>query len=139
MQTLSYGYKNPETNDKGTGTNGWFQALNDNITQLNGHTHNGTNSSLLALSALTKATSSILVADWTNDGGGNYHVVVTVPASISGAASPFNDISYYNIVFKDATAGGTLGDRLLLTVERETASTFTVRSNQNIDVAVLYT
>ena len=139
METLSYGYKNPETNDKGTGTNGWFQAINDDIDQLNDHNHNGTNSALLALSALTKATGSIAVADWTNDGGGNYSKVVTVPASISGASSPFNDISYYNIVFKDATAGATLGDRLMLTVERESATTFTVRSNQNIDVAILYT
>ena len=136
MLTLSYGYFKPETNDKGSV---WFPALEDNFQRLNDHNHDGDNSSFLTPISITKMTGSIAVLDWTNDGGGNYSVVVTVPAAISGASSPFNDISYYNVVFRDATAGGTLGDVLLLGMERESATTFTVRSNQNIAVAILYT
>ena len=42
--TLSYGFVRPATGDKGSV---FFPALEDNITQLNSHDHDGTDSALM--------------------------------------------------------------------------------------------
>jgi len=132
MTTLSYGYKRPATGDKGSV---WFPALEDNITRLNGHNHDGSNSVALTPVAVTKFTSTISAASWVDDGGGNYSYVVTVPAGISGASSPFNDNKYYNMIILDSATK----DRLHLGIEWETATTFTVRCNDNtLDVIIYY-
>lgn len=136
MQTLSYTYQKPETGDKGSV---WFPAMENNIQKLNDHNHNGTNSALIPGANITRATSSIAAADWISDGGGNYHVVVTVPIAISGAAT-YNDVYYYNITCKISTAGATYGDVIYPSLERESATTFTVRVNDNaLDLVIIYT
>lgn len=138
MQTLSKGFKRPETNDPGSL---WFPAMEDNITQLNSHDHDGTDSALIPSSAIDKTsfTTTVTGASLTNDGGGNYSKVVTVPAAISGAIN-FADIIYYNIVCKINTAGTTYGDIVMPTIERESATTFTMRVNDNtIDYILYYT
>lgn len=140
MLTLSYGYYQPETPDPSEGAPGigWMESIEQNFSRLNDHDHDGINSAALSTTNLSKLVSHILAADWVNDGGGNFHVVVTVPAGISAAPAPLNDIIYYALKFMDERAGATYGDELGLTVERETATTFTVYSNQAIDVLVLY-
>lgn len=120
-----------ETNDKGSV---FFPAIEDNFQRLNDHDHDGTDSALLPPSSFAKFTSTILAAQWSSDGGGNYSKVVTVPVGISGAAT-YNDIKYYDIFCQDLATG----DRLLLTIEKETAYTFTVRINDNtLDVLIYY-
>ncbi len=84
MLTLSYGYKKPETGDKG---NVFFPALEDNITLLNGHTHNGTDSALIPVTSLTKSTQSILAAAWVVTSGGRYRQEVTLPSGFTFAAT----------------------------------------------------
>jgi hypothetical protein len=77
MQTLSYGYKQPENNDRGSV---WFPALNSNITQLNGHAHNGTDSALIGAANIQQGAVTILAASWTADGTGRYKQTVTCPS-----------------------------------------------------------
>lgn len=135
MQTLSYGFFKPETGDRGAV---WFPALEDNFQNLNDHDHDGVNSSLLSITSVGKPSSTVASGSWISDGGGNYHVVVTVPIAISGATAPANDIIYYEVVTKINTAGATYGDRLYPDIERETATTFTVRVNDNTLDLILY-
>ena len=136
MQTLSYLFKKPQTGDEGVV---WFPAMEDNIQKLNDHTHDGTNSALIPGANITRPTSTIAAANWVSDGGGNYHYTVTVPATISGAAT-YNDVIYYNITCKINTAGATYGDVIYPSIERETSTTFTVRVNDNtLDVLITYT
>lgn len=75
MQTLSYGYKKPETNDKGPVV---FPAMEDNIDQLNDHDHDGANSAKLTTKSLTVVTQTILAAGWVSLGGGNFSQQVTL-------------------------------------------------------------
>jgi hypothetical protein len=83
MQTLSYGYKLPETGDRG---NIWFPALEDNITRSNSHDHDGSNSAAIPAKNLTKGSGSILAASWGSDlGGGTYRQEVTLPSGYTFA------------------------------------------------------
>lgn len=133
--TLTYGRIRPATGDAAST---WMAALEGNVTTDDSHTHNGSDSALLPISSLNKsANSTISSAGWTNDGGGNYSAVVTVPAAISGAAT-YNDILYYNVVCKINTAGATYADVVALQIERESATTFTVRSNEQLDIIIFY-
>lgn len=134
--TLTYGRILPATGDTGAT---WFPALETNIALDDSHSHNGTDSVALTPVAFTKFSSSIVAADWSSDGGGNYSVVVTVPSGISSASSPFNDVSYYSLFVMISTAGGTLGDRVWPQIERESSTTFTVRVNDNtLDLLIRY-
>ena len=134
--TLTYGRILPATGDAGSV---WFPALETNIALDDAHDHDGTDSARLTSVAFTKFTSSIVAADWSSDGGGNYSKVVTVPAGISAAASPHNEINYYDIVCMISTAGATFGDRIYPQIERESATTFTVRVNDSsLDILIYY-
>jgi hypothetical protein len=78
MQTLTYGLKLPETGDQGISL---FEALEDNITQLDGHTHDGVDSPNLSPQAMPGVTQTISSASWVASGAaGHYRQQVTVPA-----------------------------------------------------------
>lgn len=134
--TLTYTRIKPATGDAAST---WMSALENNVSIDDAHTHDGVTSAFLPISALNKsASSTIAAADWSSDGGGNYSKVVTVPAVISGAAT-YNDIIYYSTICKINTAGGTYGDVIYPQIERESATTFTVRVNDNtLDVIIFY-
>lgn len=135
MQTLTYGLKKPETNDK---SSVWMPAMEDNMSHIDSHSHNGTDSTLLSPGSFSKPTSTITSGQWISDTLGNYHVVVTVPVSISSDAN-FSDIKYWETVVKINTAGATFGDRIYPSIERESASTFSVRVNDNtLDLIIYY-
>ena len=130
MLTLAYGLYQPETGDLGST---WFSALEDNFARLDAHDHDGTDSPLLSPFSVSRPSSTIAAADWTNDGNGSYSKVVTVPAAISGAPSQA-DNKFYALVILDANK-----DRIHPTVEWETATTFTVRVNDNtLDLTIYY-
>jgi hypothetical protein len=126
MQTLSYGYKLPETGDRG---NVWFPALEDNITRLNSHDHDGTDSPAIPVQNLTKSSASILAADWVSQGGGTYRQEITMPAGFT----------YANTIMKFMLAG-TDDDEVHPTVEEGSASNkFYVYVNDNtVALTVLY-
>ncbi len=106
MLTLTYGYKKPQTNDRG---NVFFTPLENNIQQLNDHFHNGVDSALIPVSSLTKSSASILAAGWGATSGGRYRQEVTLPAGFT----------YANTTIKFTTAAGNIA---FLTVELGSAA-----------------
>lgn len=77
MLTLTYGLKLPQTNDKGPIV---FPALEGNITQLDGHNHDGANSALLSAASIIAGTQTLLAVNWVSLGAGMYRQLVTVLA-----------------------------------------------------------
>jgi hypothetical protein len=82
MQTLSYGYKLPESGDTGAPL---FTALEDNIERLNDHTHNGTDSAPLTATSIVGVPATIPFGSWVTYGGpvGFYRQQVTLPAGFN--------------------------------------------------------
>lgn len=80
MTVLTYGLKVPVNGDVGGDV---FPAMEDNITQLDGHTHNGSNSSLLTAASSTAVTASVASGTWVATSNGNYRQAITLPASFS--------------------------------------------------------
>lgn len=132
--TLSYGYVRPADGD--TGATFWDQLEND-ITQLNNHTHNGVNSALIPATSITPVSDTILAGaagvNWGSATNGLYSRTVTVPASI--------DYDVYSMVFRVAngSASGTRGDTLMLSHTRLSDTTYTLYINDNlVDLDILY-
>ncbi len=97
MQTLSYGYKKPDTNDTGPVV---FPAMEDNIDQLNDHDHDGANSAKLTTASLEVVTQTALAANWVSLGGGNFHQQVTL--------LPGYDFDLVSLSFRDPVTGAYL-------------------------------
>lgn len=114
--TLSYGFINPANGDKGSV---WFPALNANIVQLNGHSHNGTDSAPISAQYITKGTVAILSGGWTSNGTGSFRQTVTVP-------SGFNMSDYSITVYLTAT-----GHVIYPTIEKLTGTTFRIYTLDN--------
>lgn len=121
--TLSYGYVKPATGDRGST---FFPALEDDIQQLNDHTHNGVDSAFLTPISFAKFTSEITSAGWGSDGSGNYSQSITVPAGISGAAT-YNDVKYFTITIRETITN----DVYILQQERIDSTHWRVRCNDN--------
>jgi len=115
MVILSYGYKQPENGDRGSV---WFPALNFNITRLNGHSHNGTDSAPINSANITKGTVNVPAASWVLVSSGKYSQVVTCPAG-------FN-MDDYNITVKISG-----GDIIYPTIVRSSLTTFTIYTLDN--------
>jgi hypothetical protein len=128
--TLSYGFVQPETGDKGSV---FWPALEDLIQQVNDHTHNGTNSSRLTAAALEAVSQSVSSAGWGSTiGGGLYRQTVTVPAALTGPGGTYDD---YSIEIRNSANGR----RLFLQTEKVTTTTFYVFINDNsISLTVIY-
>lgn len=117
METLTYGLKRPQTND--TGADGLFTALEDNITQLDGHTHNGVNSPLLTAAAVAVVTQSIASGSWgVSVGDGMYRQTITISGSLN-----YDNI---NINFKNS-----IGHQVFLQVEKVSTTQYYVYTNDN--------
>ncbi len=126
--TLTYGRVRPQTGDKGAT---FFTALEDNITLDDAHTHNGVNSSLLAVSAITEVSQTLANASWVLVANGVYKQTVALPGA-------FTDIDKVHPTFKIKT-GGSAGEYAYLRYKRITATTFDVYINDNsVDVLVVY-
>lgn len=112
MQVLSMGFKKPQDGDQG---DVFFDAIAFDVQQLNDHTHNGTNSQLLATQ-----TQSIVSGSWAAApiGGGVYRQLVTVPAGYS-----FDTASIW---FKIST-----GVVIYPSVERVSSVTYYIYVNDN--------
>lgn len=127
MQTLSYGYKLPETGDRGSI---WFPALEDNIERLNDHSHNGTDSALLTTSSMTATTNTASSTAWDAVVGktGLYSQVVTMPTGFV--------YDSYMITFRNAATSGEL---LYLQTEKVGTGTYRLYCNDNsISVKAFY-
>lgn len=125
MITLTYGQKIPESGDRGVPL---FQALEDNFTRLDGHSHDGVDSPLLTAQSFVGVSETILAAGWASYGGpiGHYRQVVTM--------SPGFLFDTTKIAFR--TSGGAY---IYPTVERITSTTYYVYSTDNtIDFIAVY-
>lgn len=93
MQTLSYGFKLPQSGD--TGATLWT-ALQGDITQLNAHDHNGVNSKKIPPTSFATVIDDILAANWVAVGGkaGHFKQTMTIPTGLT-----FDD---YVISFRDS-------------------------------------
>lgn len=123
--TLSYGYKLPSTGDRGST---FFPDLEDDIQQLNDHDHNGTNSALLAISAVAITTQAISSGSWVATSGGTYKQTVTMPGSLT-----------YDAVSMEFRL--TTGKHIIFpTIEKVSSNTYDIYINDNTQgVTVLYT
>lgn len=119
MIVLSYGYKLPETGDRG---NIWFPALEDNITRVNGHTHNGTDSPSLTATAFSAIMQNILAASWVLVSGSTYRQLVTVPVGMTFDRSLMQFL---------ITAGPNINQNIYPRLEKVSVNTYYVYVNDN--------
>lgn len=116
MITLTYGLKIPQTSDSSSAI---FDAIEDDITQVDGHTHNGSDSASLPAQSIVGVTQSILSASWSASGAtGHYRQQVTVPAGF--------DFDTVQISFR--TAAGAI---ILPTIERVSDTQYYVYTTDN--------
>lgn len=113
--TLSYGYIQPQSGDKGSV---WFPALNDNIQQLNDHNHDGVTSALLPATSVSSASLTIPAAGWVADGTGRYRQDMTVPTGYN--------MDSFSITFKLSS-----GEIILPSITRLSASSFRIFTLDN--------
>lgn len=123
MQTLTYGLKKPTTGDTGATV---FPAMEGNITQLDAHNHNGTNSPKLTAGASVALTATLLAASWIATSNGNYRQAVTLPASLSYDTTKISTrVADVEVVAK---------------IEKISSSQYYVYSNDNtVDFLAVYT
>lgn len=125
MDTLSYGYQRPANGDTAAT---WMPALRANVTKLNDHNHDGSNSAALTPNAIEKYSHTKLAAGWSSAGGGNYTQTITVPTGIT----EIND-------FIPKFINNSTGELLYLSMTRLTATTYSVAINDNtIDLLIKY-
>lgn len=123
MLTLSFGFKKPESGDRGDPL---FTALEDNVQQLNDHNHDGANSSQLNSSAILPVSAALVSANWVLVADGIYKQTVTLPAAIP----------YDEAVFTCKLANG---DIFYPTIEKVSSTQYDIFINDNSqDVTVLY-
>lgn len=115
MLTLTYGFKKPQTSDKGPVV---FPAMEGNIQQLNDHNHDGANSAQLAGNAISAASQTILSGSWVSIADGQYRQLVTCLAGYN-----FDTIT---INFRNPN-----GDYIYPTIERVSATQYYVYTNDN--------
>lgn len=111
--TLSNGYKQPETGDRG---NTFFPDLEDNIQRVNDHTHNGTNSEKLTAQSIEVSTFTINPGDWSLHTNGLYRSLVTL-TGLEFDEKIIQLVSGNNIIYGD--------------VEKVTVNTMYVYVNDN--------
>jgi hypothetical protein len=114
MQILSNGFKLPETGDFG---DSWFPAMEDNVQQLNDHTHDGVDSEKIASTGVEAVSSSILSGSFVDQGNGYWRALLTLPVGAS--------YDTMTLVFRDPTSG----EAVLLRHEKVSASTAYVYTN----------
>lgn len=117
MDVLTYGIKVPETND--TGADGLFTWLQENLTQIDAHTHDGVTSSLLTAASVAVVTQSIASGSWgATVGDGMYRQTITISGSLN-----YDNI---NINFKNSS-----GHQVFLHVEKVSTTQYYVYTNDN--------
>lgn len=123
--TLSNGYKRPNTGERG-----FWQILEDNITQLNSHDHDGTDSEKISPKNLLKSTATLASGSWVSQGGGTYKQTVTVP---TGYTVDTMQVKFY------VGSGTQTGYEVMPTIRKVTATTFDVFTNDNsVDYVAIY-
>lgn len=115
---LSKGFKKPQAGDMGSV---WFPALEDDIQQLNDHTHNGTDSQLLSGGSITNQVVAIAAVDWVAFGPG-YRFLLSLPSGYT-----------YDGSHKEVRINGGAQDGAIVvpTIEKVSNTTMYVYCNDN--------
>lgn len=122
--TLTYGFVKPQSGDRGSV---FFPDLEDDIQQLNDHTHNGVNSSKLTASSSDAVSANITAVGWVVSGSG-YRQLVTVPSGMT--------VDLMNVSFRESVTG----DLMLLGWTKNSSTTYYVYINDNsLDLKAVYT
>jgi hypothetical protein len=116
MITLSFGYKKPQTGDKGSI---FWPALEFDIQRLNDHTHDGINSSKIPTTSIEAVNQVVLAANWGAGVNGTYAQTIIIPSGVDLAKS-------YPVI-----SDNTTGKILLLSTQILSATQFTVTANDN--------
>lgn len=131
MQVLSYGFLLPESGDRGA--NLWA-ALESDITKLNNHNHDGSNSAQLTKSAIVGVSQTISSSGWSavDPATGLYSQTVSMPSGLT--------FDSYDVKFKISASSspGEVGRVVMLSYSKASANTYVVYSNRN-DVSFLAT
>lgn len=125
--TLSKGYKNPETGDRGSS---FFPDLNHNIEQANSHKHDGVDGEKINVKDLVKQSQTLAAGDWGSDlGGSTYTQAVTMPTGTN-----FDD------TLKQFKISGGTDDGTIIhpTVVKTGTSAYNITVNDNT-IAILVT
>lgn len=112
--TLKYGFFVPAPADTG---DTWFPAMANNMTLLNNHTHNGTDTALLAVQ-----TQSILAANWGAPTNGTYTQTITMPI-VNSVQMSYDSTK---IEFRLST-----GEPIYPSVTRLSTTQYTISTNDN--------
>ncbi len=116
MTTLTYGLKRPQTGDQGAAL---FQALEDNITRIDAHDHDGSDSPLLTTASLLSITQAIPSGSWVATTQGNYRQLVTLPGALD----------FDTIVISMRNSSSYV---VYATIEKVSDSTYYVYTNDNL-------
>lgn len=114
--------KIPETDDTG---DLWFPAIEDNFSQLDAHSHNGTDSA-----RLTPITQVISSGSWASEGNSTWSQTITITSAnasltVDGTSMEFR-LSNGSIIYP--------------TVEKVTSTTYKIYINDNTQsLTALYT
>ena len=122
--TLTYGHKKPSTGDRGST---FFTNLEDNITQDDAHTHDGTTSAVIDAKNITKSTVSVTNSGWSSSGV-LYRKSVTMT---SGFTFGSTNLRFF------LNGGSYTGNEIFPTIEKINATSFYLYmpvSNQAVDV-----
>lgn len=76
METGTYGYKYPESGDKGKPV---FDAINGNFEKAEDHSHNGTDSKKISSQSIQKGSITLSAAEWSVVTNG-YKQTVSLPS-----------------------------------------------------------
>lgn len=127
MELTTYGYKNPDTDDTGEV---FFPALNFNITRSDAHSHDGVDSTFLAVTAIEITTQAILPGtsnvNWGSDLGGLlYKQTITLPeVGTLSAQLAFDAIS---IEIRNTSNG----ERVYPRIEKNGTNGYDIYTNDN--------
>lgn len=122
MIILSNGYKLPETGDFG---DIWFVALEDNITRVNAHNHDGVNSEVISSVSISATVDTVLTASFSASGN-RFVASVTIPSG--------GEVDTTNVSFRDPTTK----DKIYLEIEKTSVSQFNVYTHFVQDFEVIY-
>ncbi len=128
MLTLSYGYKKPQTSDRG---DVFFPALEQDIQAVNDHIHDGVTSAPISVTNLTKSTQAISAGSWVPTSGGHFRQEVTLPAGFLFSSTMMRFI---------INGGGSDGEIVIPTVNKGTAANkyYVFINDNSIALTALY-
>jgi hypothetical protein len=123
MIVLSKGWKLPETGDFG---DVWFQALEDNINQSNGHKHDGIDSEKISSVSMVSTVATVAAGSFSLISTGIYRSLVVIP---SGALLDTLAVTVKDPVTKD---------QIFLRLEKVSPTTFYIYTNFVQDFEVYF-